>query len=175
MINIKQRLQPLQQKWQAWWGTQTPRDQWIIKIVTPLIVIILMYTLIWLPLSERVEVTAQRVAANAALLEFMQDKADVIAVLQRRAVDAGDLGGQPLLSAVDDSTRGSILSPFVTEIAQAGEDAVRVRFTEAPFDELMIWLEYLWSELGVSIDQVTIDRVDDEVGLVNVRVTLVAE
>lgn len=157
----------------GWWSAQSQRDRRIILIALPAALVLSFYVFIWLPFIDEVNLKKNRVVAERSLLAWMQGKVQEIDMLRGMAVQKGDLGGQSLLSAVDGAVRTSELLVYVDEVAQAGDDAVRVRFTAVPFDALIAWLQTLREQLGIGVDQVTIDR-GEETGLVDVRVTLKA-
>lgn len=125
----------------------------------------------WEPLADSRAAERERVAAQRALLDWLDTVAPVAAQWRRRDGGATDLGGRSLLGLADETARAAGLAGALSRIEPAGDQRVRVWLEGAEFLAVMGWLEQLAVRHPVAVSQLDIDRGRAE-GLVNVRVTL---
>lgn len=116
-------------------------------------------------LNGTVEASRTRVAAKQADLQWMVDMAPRV-----RAVPVAR-GNESLPLLIDRTARAAGLAGALSGSDPAGPGAIRVRFEEAPFDNLVAWLARVQRERGVTLDTATIDRTATE-GLVNATLVL---
>jgi general secretion pathway protein M len=76
---------------------------------------------------------------------------------QRGAVDAGAGGDQSLVLVVDRTTRSQGLASYLKRNQPDGENSIRLRFEDAPFDNLLGWLVEMQSKYGVGAVSANID------------------
>jgi general secretion pathway protein M len=84
---------------------------------------------------------------------------------------AGIEPGQSLVVVVARSAAQAGLDKTLTRNQPVGEDGVRVRFENVPFDGLARWLGELNSAAGLAIDSASFDRTRDT-GRVNASLVL---
>jgi len=119
--------------------------------------------------------------ASAAIEQRLDTKRDTLAFLRRAAVElagrtdaptAGpDLAGQSLVVIVDRSARAAGLGDALTRNQPVGEDGIRVRLENAPFESVARWLETIDTTAGLAIESATFDRTA-AVGRVNAGLVL---
>lgn len=134
----------------------------------------ILFVGIWEPLAESRAVERDRVAAQRALLDWLDAVAPVAAEWRQRGRRPTGLGGRSLLGLADETARAAGLAGALSRIEPAAEDRVRVWLDDAEFLATMRWLEDLAVRHPVAVSQLEVDRGRSE-GLVNVRVTLAAD
>lgn len=146
------------------------RERFLLLIGAVLIALVLLYGLLWKPLGDRVASLRATVAEQGALHQWMQATGQEIRQLrgQRRPERAERAS---LLALADRTARERGLGAAIRRVEPEGADKVRIQLEQAPFDDMVVWLEQLVARHGVRIDIITIDA-RDQPGLVNARLTL---
>ena len=137
-----------------------------------LLALILLYGLAWRPLTEHVGQLRATVTEQQALETWMQGAVDEVKRL-RGTQGANRAERQSLLSLADRTARQSGIGPAVRRVEPEGTDKVRLQLEQAPFDDMMAWIESLVSQYHVHIDTVTVES-RDQPGVVNARIILQA-
>lgn len=146
------------------------RDRFLLLAGGVVIAIALLYGLVWKPLGDRVASLRVAVVDQAALLQWMQGTAQDIRQLRgQQRPGAGERAS--LLSLTDRTARERGLGAAIRRVEPEGGDKVRIQLEQAPFDDMVGWLELLISRHGVRIEIISIDA-RDQAGLVNARLTL---
>ena len=116
-------------------------------------------------------------AHNGAVVEEHRALLDEITQLaarrgpQRGSAPAGGGSDQSLVLVVDRTTRSSGLSAYLKRNQPDGADSIRLRFEDAPFDDLTQWLGQLRNQHGLATTSANID-VAAQPGRVNCNLTL---
>ncbi len=155
-----------------WQGLQ-PRERVMLLIGGVALLFALFYFLLWQPVMSARAQMRQEVQQQQALLQWMKDAASEAKLLRGVAGANGKnkgLGGQSLLSLVDQSAKQQGLGDAVKRIEPDGKQ-VRIWFEAANFDQLAGWLEKISAGNGVRVVNATIERTDAP-GLVNARLRL---
>lgn len=157
----------------TWWGNLAARDRRVIAIGLA----ILIATGAWLGFESlftaRASLRAQVAKAEADAAWMKQASASLVQLRQAGVVATGDRAGRSLLALADASARDSGLGAALKRVEPVNEGRVNVWFEGAPFDVMATWLESLAQRYGVSVDELSVDRVEGPgQGLVNARVTL---
>lgn len=156
----------------AWWQAQSARDRRVLRIGGIVVAMLLVWTLVWIPLSRaRADLTA-RVAQQRVDLAWMRQ-----GLAQARALRAqgtrGDVArqGKSLLALADATARSAGLGDPLKRVEPTGPTSVRVTFEVADFDTLANWMDGLARDYGVTVTDFSADKAEG-LGLVNARVTL---
>ncbi len=145
------------------------RDRFLLLAGGVVIAIALLYGLVWKPLGNRVASLRVAVVEQAALHQWMQGTAQEIQQLRgQQRPGTGERAS--LLSMTDRTARERGLGPAIRRVEPEGGDKVRIQLEQAPFDDMVGWLELLVARHGVRIELISIDARDQ--GLVNARLTL---
>lgn len=158
------RLVPAQQ----WWQQREPRERLALSVLG----VALGVTLVWMVLVQPLlafHADARRdYLQQTRLLNWMEDNAPAIRQRQGQArprpAAAGDWVAQLSRSATNG---GVILRGFNPE----GDNAVRIQIEGQPFDNVMIWLQYLEQEQGIVVSMAEFSATSNP-GLINLRATL---
>jgi general secretion pathway protein M len=148
------------------------RERLLVFIGGGLLLLVLLYGLAWRPMSERVGQLRATVSEQRALEKWMEGAVAEVKRL-RGAQSANRAERQSLLSLADRTARQSGIGPAVRRVEPEGADKVRLQLEQAPFDDMMAWIESMVSQYHVHIDTVTVES-RDQSGLVNARVIIQA-
>jgi general secretion pathway protein M len=154
-----------------WFANLGERERWLVLGGGGMVFLLLLYALAWLPLSHRVGDLRSTVQGQVALERWMEGAAAEVKRL--RGSQGSVAAGQSLLSLVDRTAREGGLGPAVRRVEPDGIDKVRIQLEQAPFDDLIAWLETLVRQNRIRIDSVTAEG-RDQPGVVNARVVLQA-
>ena len=156
----------------AWWEAQSARDRRVLHIGGIGVAVLLVWALLWLPLSRTRSELSARVARQRDDLAWMrQQQGQARALHEQGAHGAVQRQGKSLLALADATARATNLGAALKRVEPTGADSVRVTFEIADFDALADWMDALARDYGVSVTDFSADKVEG-LGLVNARVTL---
>lgn len=145
-----------------WYGSQSSRDQNIIKAVTLLLVLALIFLMVYAPLLK------SRTSAEVELNKNIKTYNLLASNAGRFTTGAASNNNVSILSAVTNQARAQNLN--LSRYEQDGAN-LRIWLDRVPFDDAISCLEALERQYAVSVSQISIDRTDS-VGRVDVRATL---
>lgn len=133
------------------------RERAIVIGGVVLVLLVALYTLVLAPFYGALDARAKRLERKQADLSWMHTVAPELQAAGG-AVPAAMQNGESLVVLVDRTARESGLASALTGQTPTGTGAIRVRFEDATFDTLVLWMGNLVQRYGVTIDQATIDR-----------------
>ena len=158
--------------WRDWWNAREPRERRVLAIGGAAAAVLLVWALVWHPLSRARADLRLRVAAQQADLAEMRVQAVRAQQLRGQGARAKvERQGKSLLALADATARSGGLGDALKRVEPAGAKTVKVAFESARFDALVGWIEALAAGYGVEAVELSVDRADG-VGFVNARVTL---
>lgn len=158
----------------AYWSRLNQRQQLVLGAAGLVLLGALLFLWVWEPLTESRDLERERVAAQRALLDWLEVVEPAASALRQGSTRPRDLGGRSLLGLADQTARAAGLAGSLTRIEPVGENQVRVWLDEADFTATMRWLETVSINHPVRTAQLEVER-GRAAGMVNVRVTLSAE
>lgn len=157
-----------------YWTRLKPRQQLLLGAAALVLLGALVFLWVWEPLAESRDLERERVAAQRALLDWLEAVEPAAQALRQGQTAARDLGGRSLLGLADQTARAAGLAGSLTRIEPVSDNQVRVWLDEAEFTATMRWLETLSINHPVRAAQLEVER-GRAAGMVNVRVTLSAD
>lgn len=139
-----------------WFEQLAPRERVMVSAAGALMLFAIVYLAGFRPLSISTERNAAMVADQQELLEELTQLAARRGP-QRGAVTGTGGGDQSLVLVVDRTTRDKGLGAYLKRNQPDGADAIRLRFEDAPFDNLLSWLVEMQSTYGVGAISANID------------------
>jgi general secretion pathway protein M len=134
--------------------------------------VMVIWGLVLAPVYSATAAAERRIETKQATLSFLRNAAAEIASHGGdAAVARPDLSGQSLVVVVDRSARQAGLGQALTRNQPVGDDGIRVRLDNAPFDALARWLAQLNVGAGLAIESASFDRTPEE-GRVNASLVL---
>lgn len=152
-----------------WWEGLAPREQILVGVAGVLLPIALIVILGVRPLILQTNQTAQAVVEKRSLLADLDRVAARLG--PQTAVNQGGADAQSLVLLVDRTTRAHNLSAFLKRNEPDGPNGIRLRFENAPFDDLVLWLAELQNSFRVGAAAASFDTAQ-ETGRVSCSVQL---
>lgn len=146
------------------------RERAIVIGGAVLVVLVAVYMLALSPFYRALDARAERLDRKQADLSWMHSVAPELQS-SGGAIPAAAPTGESLVVLVDRTAREGNLASELTGQTPTGNGGIRVRFENANFDTLVLWMGSLVQRHGVYIDQATIDR-GEKPGLVNASFVL---
>jgi general secretion pathway protein M len=129
------------------------------------------YSLVWEPYTDSMARLEQDVAEQRALLEWMERSAREVQSLRGSGKRIGS-GGQSLLAIADGTARAQGLGSVLQRVEPEGANGVRVWLEQAPFDDVLRWLDRLAAERGVRVTAFATERRSEQPGRADIRIVL---
>ncbi len=153
-----------------WFAGLEPRERMLISGGAAVLLVLLLYVMIWEPISDNYRALKEGVAQQKQTLVWMKQSAAKIKALQRSRPGARGLGGRSLLAVVDKSARSSGLGEAIKRIEPEGSKGVKVWLEGVAFDPMILWLGKLTKTYRIETSIITIEPQGN--GRVNARLTL---
>lgn len=154
---------------QQWFDKLAPRERWMVMAGALLALVALIFAVGIRPVYRA------RAAAAEQLVEQRRLLADIEQVARRfgpqSAAAATPVSGESVVVLIDRSTRERGLSSYLKRNQPEGNDGVRLRMENAPFDELLLWLSDVQSGQGLAAVSASFDP-SGEPGRVNANLVL---
>lgn len=147
----------------AWWQHLSSKDQRLVAAMAIASIVFIFYHAIWQPLDENIDKASAKLVKNQELLTWVQEKT-ALYQQAKRSGGKGKLSGS--LSSVANRT-AKTYKLNVTRMQPQGDD-LQVWIDSTPFTQLLIWLEYLVNQEGLSVKAIDLTR-GDKAGEVKVR------
>ncbi len=147
------------------------RDQAALKVLSLVVLVLLLYFFMWVPAHSFMSQSQQSLESARELLALVQENKQLLAQSNQQAQSGSvpALDSQQLVSSVTNLAKrhGLVLKRF----EPSGERELKVWLEDASFDKMVAWLGDLKKNLGVTAEQVSVEKEDAE-GLVSARLTL---
>lgn len=141
---------------QDWLDGLAPRERVLVLFAGAFTLLALLWLLLVQPLL------LQKARAEDRLREQQQLLAELSQLAARggpqvRAPAAPGTAGQSLVVLIDRTVRERGLAGFLRRNQPDGQDSIRLRLENVPFDQLVEWLADLQGRYGLAATSVTID------------------
>lgn len=167
MKTLQDLLQPAQQ----WLTSLQPRERFTVIVGGIALLFILLYLLVWAPITEYHEEQQLRLQSQQQLYSWMKNAAQEVSQLSGSSAGSAARNQNQSISALADrSARTTGIKAFITKIEQSQND-VKVTLSEADFDRIIHWLADLQDKYAISSTSIKIERTKTA-GAVNAHITL---
>lgn len=142
-----------------WWQQLSERERRLLLFGGGLALVLVIYFLIWSPLSEaaqRARTEAYKAAELAAWMQSVSLKLNQGGQQRHRAKQV--LSSDQLLSTLDASLKKSALKDTAVNISQGKEESVRLQFENVVFTDLLVWINELWNRYGLQVKRFNASR-----------------
>jgi general secretion pathway protein M len=154
-----------------WFLGLSARERMLVAAAAGLTALALIVLLIVRPLFGSAARAQARVVNKQELLAELDQVAARIGPQSTANAGGAQNGGQSLVVVVDRTTRSRGLSTFLRRNQPDGEQSIRLRFENAPFDQLIEWLGTLQAGHGLTATNATFDSAE-EPGRINCTLVL---
>jgi general secretion pathway protein M len=157
---------------QNWYQGLQQRERQLVLAASVVIIVTLFYLIIWEPVHKSIEEQTQKYQSQTGILQWMQNAATEVNSLRASGGAKRRTGGnQPVTLLVENSAATAGLKPYLSKLESTSDKGARVTIDAASFDQLLIWLNTLQTQYGISVTSANLDR-NEKPGTVNVRMTL---
>ncbi len=155
----------------AWFEELNSRERSILLLGGGALLLMLLYSLLWSPLSAESERLQRDIESQHATLAWMQQAAQQ--VKSSGMVNHARRGaeGESLLTLVDRSAKKAVLGGHIKRVQPDKDGTVRIWLEKVEFNSMMRWLATLSREHGVVLGNSNIEK-QSAAGLVDARITL---
>ncbi len=138
-----------------WLESLQPRERWMVFGCAAFVALVVLYLAVLRPLYGGVSHAETRIQEKRQLLADIKSAAAQVRSGGRavRVIDTS----QSLVVVVDQTTRKSGLAGVLKRNQPNGENGIRVRFDDAPFDQVLSWLGNVQGDYGLSIVSASFD------------------
>lgn len=156
----------LQKKFDA----MSSREQLMVQSMGIVAVIVALYFLLWQPAVGYMKASEETLAERKELLELIhKNRAVLQSSASAQSTGQPALDSQQLVSTVTNLAKQNQLE--LKRFEPSGDNKVKVWVDEVSFNNMMAWLTQLQKTLNIRVEQVTIEK-NDQDGLVSARLTL---
>ena len=142
-----------------YWRRLQPRERRMIGLAAVVMLFVLGWTLVWEPLRDARGELNDQLAAQRALVDWLDRVAPEVRRLRGEDAQERTLAGQSTLAVIDQGARAAGLAGALKRIEPGTGDEVRVVFEQASFPDLMRWLTAMVAQRPLAITRLTADRV----------------
>ena len=153
----------------TWYQGLKGNERQLVIAAAVLLGIALVYLILLAPLSRAVNTREARVERKQQDLVWMRGVSGPMQ--QLIATQPGGNAGESLVVVIDRSARQAGIANALAGQTPNGDNGIRVRLENAPFDNLVIWLSNLQQQYGINIDSASIDR-SGKPGVVSASIVL---
>ena len=157
---------------QQWFQGLQARERNLVLAAAVVMVLTLFYLAIWEPLHNSLADETSRHKSQLEILSWMQNASAEVKALKASGTSARQVNtNQPVTLVVETSATSSGLKPFITKLESTSDKGARVMIDAASFDQLVLWLNNLQTQYGISVISANLDR-HSKPGTINGRLTL---
>jgi general secretion pathway protein M len=144
----------------AWWERLRPRERRLVGAAVLVVAAVVAWTMVWEPLRDARRSAAEQVAAQRALLDWLDRMAPQVRQMRRaeRLAGTATADDRSTLAIIDETARAAGLAGALKRIEPGSGDEVRVDLAGAAFPDLMGWLSGLVVEQPMTVVRMTADR-----------------
>jgi len=145
----------------AWWQDLAARERRLLVAAGVLVALVTVWLAVWEPLTQTRRALYEELAADRALLDWLERIEPEARRLDARDRAERSLGGRAPLAVVDQSARAAGLAGALRRIEPGSGEAIRVEFEAAAFAELMGWLQDLLRQRPFRVQRFEAARAQD--------------
>lgn len=154
----------------SWWDNQSERDRRIAFVGGIVIVILVVYVVLWNPISTAASSNKKAVRVQQSLLQYLHTTGKHIRQLRAEGMIVASATPVNLLTLIEQTLAAQKLSIYLKQVQQLKPTQIALTFEKVPFDQLMQWLQALSIAKNVSVTQFSATRA--AVGIANVTMTI---
>jgi len=155
-----------------WYQGLQQRERQLVLAASAVIIITLLYLTTWEPIHQGNKDQTQKYQTQVDILDWMQTAAIEVRTLQASgAAKRQTNSSQPVTLLVENSAATAGLKPYLSKLESTSEKGARITIDAASFDQLLLWLNTLQSQYGITVSSANLDR-NNTPGAVNARMTL---
>ena len=142
-----------------WFSSLPQKERWMVSGTGLLIIITLFYLIIWEPVHIGLQQEKQKQQSQNEILMWMQQAAAEVKTL--RATGGRSTirdKNKPTTLVIEQTINNAGLKASVKKIESSGGNGARVTLDEAPFNQILVWLNTLATHNGIQVISANIER-----------------
>ena len=159
------------QQIKQWFNSLPSKEQMMVSGTAALIVITLFYLVIWEPIHVSLNAEQQKQQSQKEVLMWMQNAAVEVKDLRSSGGVTIRDKNKPATLVIEQTIKNSGLKSFIKKIESSGKNGARVTLKDAPFNQIIVWLNTLAKHNAIQVVSANIERAD-KTGKANARLTL---
>jgi len=156
---------------QDWFNSLASREKVLVVLAGALTILALLVIGVIRPLASSHEMATRALTDKRAVLSDIERVAGRFGPNAGTSAAQASPSGESLVVLIDRTTRSGGLGAYLRRNEPDGNSTIRLRFEDAPFDELITWLVDLQTTQGISVISATTDP-GQEPGRVNASLQL---
>ena len=157
---------------QQWFLSLHARERHLVLAASAVVFLTLFYLAVWEPLHKSLAAETSRQQTQLEILDWMQNASAEVKALQAAGNTARQpASNQPVSLLVEKSAATSGLKQYITKLESTSNKGARVIIDAASFDQMVLWLNNLQTQYGISVTSANLDR-HTKPGTINARLTL---
>jgi type II secretory pathway component PulM len=150
-----EQLQQLKQ----WFNSLPQKEQWMVSATGLLIFVTLFYLVIWEPVHVGLQQEKQKQQSQNEILLWMQQAATEANTLRASGGRSTIRDkNKPTTLVIEQTINNAGLKASVSKIESSGNNGARVTLSEAPFNQILVWLNTLASHNAIHVVSASIER-----------------
>lgn len=162
---MKQQLELLNN----WYNSLSLRDKNLLITTIIFLSITLFYLIVWEPVHQDRDLQQQKLKSQQDIYAWMQSASNEVKSLKSSGIRKAT-SNQPISLILENSAKISGLKQYINKIESSGKNGARVKIDSASFDQLLVWLNTLEQQHGVTITTASIER-NEKMGTVSARLS----
>lgn len=162
----------MKQKFDAlniWYGSLSGRDRNLLLVTIALLTSTLFYLMVWEPLHQGLDQAQQKHKSQQEIYAWMQSASAEVRSLKGAGTRPAS-STQPIALILENSARISGLKQHINKIESSGRSGANAQIDSASFDQMLVWLNTLEQQHGVTVTTATIEH-NEQPGTISARLS----
>ena len=157
---------------QQWWQSLVIRERIIVTVLAVFVALMMFQVMVWNPLHKGQENAANSVNKQTEVLRWMQERAALVAELQRNMpASNSSVKRQSISQRLNSSATQAKVE--INRFQTVGDNSVQVWLDHVDFSKLLLWLEIVHNEQEIQTESIFVGETG-KAGLVSARMPLVS-
>ncbi len=155
-----------------WFDGREAREQYLILVCTAVIVLFLINSIIWQPISSQFSETETRLNELRNDVAWMRKTSpQILALRPANAKPRPNANGQSLQTLINLSASSAKLSDVIKYTIPKGDSKFQIRLEDAKFNHIVNWIDAIRMQYAISVYYIDIHKTNNQ-GQVNSNITL---
>ncbi len=154
-----------------WYANLQERERLILLVAIAVLIPLMLYLLLWEPLSKEVSSLRNSVNAGQKQVAWLQQASQEVKALNAASDTSPRQQNVSLISAVESTANQRGIRSEIKRIEPQGNNKISIEIDNAAFDEIIEWISLLQDQYGASVVQFNASG-SDQPGRIQARLIL---
>ena len=155
-----------------WYNALEPRERLMVTVAGIALAVTLFYLMLWEPVYKGLDEEQLKNENQTANLAWMQQAASEVRSLKASGASTNVRNqNAPVSLSVEQTIGNAGIKDKLSKLESSGQDSARAILDNVSFNQMVLWLNTLESNFGISVSSATIERTESA-GIVDARLTL---